>query len=446
MKSLIPSRFFLIGMLILALFAAFGCSQDDDDDDEGGGVDDDDDVSDDDTSQDDDDTADDDDDPGFDFTVVALPDTQTYAKNYPEIFYAQVQWIVDNAEKERIAFVTHLGDIVNNVDQPDQWLAASEAMYLLDDAGIPYGTALGNHDVYKDAGPGEKIYTAQGCSTSPVEPCDAMDYINYFNPTRYEDEPWFGGASPSALSNYQLFTVNGQEFMFLHLPVDPWEEEIDWAQGILDAHPDAATAVTTHRYLFDFRMDKVMGYPYLLLDARRVDAMVTTLIQPIYSENGWNAQRQFRDFISKNPQIYMVQCGHFDAEYYQVSQNDFGRPVHEMLVDFQSLPPEGGNGYMRLLRYDLETGRIQVQTYSPTLDLLRPDGEGCEFSIVLVQEFFEEYKDIIDLIADLPAIEDQIEYWTTDPAGIEEFCGILHDGGQRDSHFDFDIDFSVYRQ
>ncbi len=146
----------------------------------------------------------------------------------------------------------------------------------------------------------------------------------------------------------------------------------------LDEHPDAAVAISTHRYLMDWRMTKDMGSPYSILAPGHVNDFITMFIQPFYYEGeNWNAKKLFEKFISKHKQIYMVQCGHYDAEYYQTSQNAFNLPVHEMLVDFQSMP-NGGEGYMRLLRYALENERIRVQTYSPTLDRFREDGEGFD--------------------------------------------------------------------
>src|SRR5690554_2378861 len=43
------------------------------------------------------------------FNLVLLPDTQVYSRAYPEIFRAQTEWIVQNADS--IAFVLHQGDI-----------------------------------------------------------------------------------------------------------------------------------------------------------------------------------------------------------------------------------------------------------------------------------------------------------------------------------------------
>lgn len=373
----------------------------------------------------------------FDFTVVALPDTQKYSATYPEVYMDQTEWVVNNAEKEKIAFVTHLGDIVHNYEVVEQWDIARAAMDKLDAAGIPYGLALGNHD--------HETGTTEGCSADPVPPCGPMYYIENFGPDRYSGESWYGGASPTALSNYQILTIADREFIFLHLRVDSAEAEVQWAEQVLDDHPQAAVALSTHRYLLDWRMTEEMGYPFSLIAAGRVNNFITSLIQPFYYEDSWNAEKLFQEFISKEKQIYMVQCGHYDAEYYQVSQNSFDLPVHEMLVDFQSLP-QGGEGYMRLLRYDLEGGRIHVQTYSPTLDRFHQDGEGFDFGIELLWKFFEKNRDIVADITDIEEVEAQLEYWTETEEGREEYYQILYSAGSRDSEFSFDIDFNLYRQ
>jgi hypothetical protein len=88
-----------------------------------------------------------------DFTIVALPDTQYYSKDYPQIFAAQTQWIVDNKDALNIVYVAHEGDLVDDADDELQWIIASDAMSLLEDPwttglpdGIPYGVVPGNHD------------------------------------------------------------------------------------------------------------------------------------------------------------------------------------------------------------------------------------------------------------------------------------------------------------
>ena len=54
-------------------------------------------------------------------TLVALPDTEVYTQKYPEMFLAQTRWIAANAESRNIAYVVHLGDMVQRGESPDEW-------------------------------------------------------------------------------------------------------------------------------------------------------------------------------------------------------------------------------------------------------------------------------------------------------------------------------------
>ena len=71
------------------------------------------------------------------FTLAVLPDTQIYsfitASNpaRPAYFEIQTQWIVDNAAAKNIKFVSHVGDIVDNVTA-GQVAAADRALDILD--------------------------------------------------------------------------------------------------------------------------------------------------------------------------------------------------------------------------------------------------------------------------------------------------------------------------
>ncbi len=214
---------------------------------------------------------------------------------------------------------------------------------------------------------------------------------------------------------------------------------------MLAAHPNAAVALSTHRYLFDLRMTPEMPKPFPLLRARRFDDFMINFVQPLFIVGGWTAEKLFKHFVSTHPQIYMVQCGHIDAEYYQVSENVAGLPVHEILVDFQSLPPDGGNGWLRLLRYDLAAGKIHVETWSPLLERFREDAEGCDYSVEVVMTYFNMVKGSIQNMPDYDVVEERLAYWTGTVEGKQEFCDMLYDGGMRDSDFSFDVDFGAYR-
>ncbi len=95
------------------------------------------------------------------FTMAVLPDTQYYCESYPQHFYNQTKWIVDNAERQNIKFVLHLGDITNR-NTPEQWQVAQRAITALD-GHVPYALVAGNHD-YGPGGNSANRDTA--CSTS----------------------------------------------------------------------------------------------------------------------------------------------------------------------------------------------------------------------------------------------------------------------------------------
>jgi hypothetical protein len=66
-----------------------------------------------------------------------------------------------------------------------------------------------------------------------------------------------------------------------------------------------------------------------------------------------------------------------NGEWAQVSENDAGLDVYEMLANYQGYS-NGGNGWLRLVRFVPGGGssgqdRIEVWTYSPSLDEFRTD-------------------------------------------------------------------------
>ena len=264
------------------------------------------------------------------FVIVMLPDTQNYLQKWPESFMAQTDWIGRNRERENIAFVTHIGDVVNDPNGSKEWEAADKAMSQLDGV-VPWGVCLGNHD-YHDHG----------------ESRVATGFLQHFGPQRFRKYPWYGGASDNGLNSYQLFSAGGIDFVALHLELDVPDPAIAWAIQVLAKHSSRAAIVSTHSYLHG--LDGI---------GREKSA-----------ENVWNK------LIRSHPQIFMVLCGHItDAvEYHQISVNDAGNKVLEMLADYQKRD-HGGDGWLRLIRIVPASHEIQVRTYSPVLDKWETDAD-----------------------------------------------------------------------
>jgi hypothetical protein len=293
--------------------------------------------------------------PNF-YSVIGLPDTQNYSSDFPEIFTAQTNWVVANRDTLGIRFVSHYGDIVNNADRVLQWDRADISMRVLDDSGLAYGVCLGNHD-----------FLASGGSGQPFIP---ELYLSRFGPSRFAGALFYKGASPSGLSSYQHFSAGGVDFLALHLACDMPIAELAWAQGVLDTNKRRCVMVTTHRYMQDAE-DYTSGVP--LVSSGRYPSIWYSF-EGVYHPQGIQSNEAWMWFLRKNTNIFLINCGHFHEEFRQVSQNVAGKPVHEVLADYQD-DPNGGDGWLRIMKFDTVSGTIDVDTYSPTLQAIRTASE-----------------------------------------------------------------------
>jgi hypothetical protein len=331
------------------------------------------------------------------FTVVVLPDTQVYsfitATNpaRPKYFEIQTQWIADNAAARNIKFVSHVGDIVDNVTA-GQVAAAETALDILD-GRVPYAVLPGNHD-----------YNAVGRK----QPGDLSTYQAAFGPARFADKLWDGGKNITATNyfggympddfggvvsdinvgnSWQVFQGGGR--MFLHLSLE-WQPNysgigavltnrkvLEWAESIIDQFPGMPTIVSTHEDLRDADPGSANGGSTLF----------GTYI--------------FNNLVRQNDQIFMVLAGHNhfgppgivngNGEWRLTSTNDFGNDVFRLTADFQDWP-DGGSGYLRLMTFDTVRGQIAVDTYSPATGIFLTDFIGPTASkFTLDLDFVERF-------------------------------------------------------
>nr|WP_274388728.1 metallophosphoesterase [Paenibacillus antri] len=264
----------------------------------------------------------------YDFTFVAMPDTQIYAEIQPEYFQSQVEWIRDRKEAMNIRYVTHVGDIVNSAGNRDQWARADRFMSVLEDAGIPYGVVAGNHDVFDGGANSEPDYSAFG---------------EFFGAARFENEPYFGGSYKNNRGRYDMISANGNDFMFVYMGWGVNDEDLVWMNQVLSQHPDRKAILVLH--------------DYLRANAAR-------------SETG---QKVFDEVVVPNPNVAMVISGHYTGSAVKTDAIDDDRDgtadrnVYQILNDYQGIP-NGGSGYLKLFHFDTETDQIFVNTYSPYLD------------------------------------------------------------------------------
>ena len=278
----------------------------------------------------------------YDFTLGWLSDTQYYNRNEgglagdggSDVWYQHQQnmnrFLVAQRDALNLQYVTHTGDIVDNYDQPHQWKNADAAYRLLDDAGIPYGVLAGNHDVGHWDG-------------------DYTEYSRNFGEARFAGNPWYGGSYKDNRGHYDLVTAGGIDMLMMYMGwPDPNDEasnseDIAWMNSVIRQYPERKVMINLHEYM-----------------------LTTGGLGPF-------PQRIYDEVVAPNANVISVGSGHYHDAYTRLDEFDddgdgtADRTVYSMLFDYQGLP-EGGQGYLRLLHFDNEQGRIIVRTYSPSLD------------------------------------------------------------------------------
>ena len=137
---------------------------------------------------------------------------------------------------------------------------------------------------------------------------------------------------------------------------------IDWAQSIIDANPGLPTLMTTHDFIMPDGERKARAW----IDLASIDPT-----QHLGAEQIWQS------FLSKNDQIFMIFCGHYQGQAYRADKNDFGNNVYQLLSNYQgrgkSAKPKPGeqqpglsDGWLRLINFDFsgDVPVVNIRTYS----------------------------------------------------------------------------------
>ena len=252
----------------------------------------------------------------FDFNFAWLADTQFYTEVFPWHFENQVEWIADHKDDMNIEYVFHSGDIVNTWNQEYQWEYADQYMKILEDADVPYGILAGNHDVELP----EMNYT---------------NYYKYFGEDRFVDQPHYGGSFQNNRGHYDLISVQGIDFIMVHMGWQPQDDGIAWMNEVLEAHSDRIAILNFHQYLDE------------------------TKITPM-------GQRIFDEVVVPNDNVQLVVGGHHTGSN-AMSQKIEGtdRVVYELMGNFQD-ESEGGLGYLNMMSVDIESNSLYITSYSPS--------------------------------------------------------------------------------
>lgn len=321
-------------------------------------------------------------------TIVAMPDIQWYSlvaesipddredgrlaeflshfdggAEAPRILASMHDWILDEEEAQSIVFVTYLGDIVERGGAPEslpRWRIARESLDRIH-GRVPYGIAVGNHD----------MATATG---------DTRLFSQLFGEARYANFTWYQESRDDNVNSVQRIPLEaGGHLLFLHLTCNAPASVLEWADGILRAHLDDHVFISTHMLLGPVERH---GGPV-------PTEMETGLMRwtKCYGEEGIDAQESWDQLFRRHPQIRAILSGDqsYSQALHEVREGDAGNRVLLMMSDYKQ---ESRDGYLRLLRYHPESGRIRVVTWSPVLGQLLegteivPERERHQYEVV----------------------------------------------------------------
>jgi hypothetical protein len=238
--------------------------------------------------------------------------------------------------------VIHLGDITHD-NTDEEWDRADSAHAVLDEAHIPYTVIPGNHD-------------------GPVR------FNRYFGPRRFEGQKWckdwYRGHFPCTdkyilsphdccknNNNYALFTAGDLKFLVVNLEwaPEPEVEVLCWADARIRDYPDRRVIIVTHGYLGE-------DHEFLTADANWSD-------DP-------NDCPVWHKLVRRHSNVFLVLCGHVFNSLRKTQTEDgpareggVKNTVYAILTDYQE-EPNGGNGWLRCLRFVPSENKIYVRTFS----------------------------------------------------------------------------------
>ncbi len=321
------------------------------------------------------------------FSIVKLPDTQTYTALRPQIMEAQIDWITANRVTENIIYVGHLGDLkdvgacVNGtlawpslVSPSTEWEIVRGAFDDLDSAGIPYGVTPGNHDFDQRNG----VFPADsgGCPNYDGQR-PLVGYNGEFPPSSFPVTNYGSRLPGSNEDNFTIVSSNGVDFLFINIgyqqaaPAAGSTAVIDWAETLMTTYPNHIAIVTSH-FLIDCNASTSGGGA----GANGSCAATPDYNMATYGSNIFDRLRIY-------PNLFMMIGGHrFGESYIRLDRTAEGfNPVHVVLANYQHLlysstnfetvpipgPGSGSSGYFKLMRFDMDSMTVDLDSLSPAL-------------------------------------------------------------------------------
>ena len=260
----------------------------------------------------------------FAYSFAIIGDQQKVVNDYPDDLHYMYDWILANKDTKKIEYVVALGDITDDYDEAAEFTLVKEQFNRLS-GKIPYAVVRGNHD-YSD--PYNQYMSYDGYTSDVVG--------------RYEE---------GKLDNHYKFAkIGNTDYLFLVLDFGMSDEVIEWASGVVEAHPNHKVIMVTHSYMHeDGTLTDAGDYPAPTSRSCENDGI-----------------DMWEKFVRKYENILMVLCGHIESDEILVrkSVGDHGNVVTQVLINPQGIDVRTPTGMVAMFYFNEEGNIITTDWYS----------------------------------------------------------------------------------
>lgn len=279
----------------------------------------------------------------YDFSMSWTSDVQYTSEFYEDILLQQKKWIAATQDDYNSVMNIDTGDVANAayLSWEYNWKTVDKAYKVLENAKVPYTIAWGNHD-YKYVDKYNLIANS-----------DRL-YRQYFPLSRFEENlgGWKMVANNKVTDDMCLTqTIHGSKIMLLTLSFWMDDTDVAWAKDIVTdpEYADYNIIILTHHFNSGGKITSTKG------------------------------KKLLSDVIQGNENVKLLLCGHVDGVDI-INPTTGGQQFYSILQDYQDENGTmiyGGNGFLRMMNFDVENNLIYFNTYSPlTGETTTPWAEG----------------------------------------------------------------------
>lgn len=267
----------------------------------------------------------------YDFSMSWTSDVQYTSEFYEDILLQQKEWIAETQDEYKSVMNIDTGDVANAayLSWEYNWKTVDRAYQVLEEAKVPYTIAWGNHD-YKYVDKYNLI------------PNSDRLYRQYFPLSRFEENlggwelvDYYKETDDMCLTQ----TIHGSKIMLLTLSFWMDDSDITWAKNIVTdpQYEDYNIIILTHHFNSGGRITSTLG------------------------------QKLLSEVIQGNANVKLLLCGHVDGvDVIDPTTGD--QQFYSILQDYQDENGTmiyGGNGFLRMINFDVENNLVYFNTYSP---------------------------------------------------------------------------------